>query len=487
MNPDNQPVLIGAGVASRREADHSRALEPLALMLKAVEAAGADCGTPAALNGVGYVSVPRGRWAYRNPAGAIARAIGAPRALTVLSTVGVLQQSLIGEACEAIAQGDVDCAIVAGADAGHRILRARIAGAELADSQQDDDPDVLLRPVEELRHPAELQHGLQMPVGLYAILESAWRAHNGWTPPEHRDRLAAQGARLSAVAAANPHAWDRRGWDAAAIAAASAANPSQAHPYNRAHCSTWNVDQASALLLCSVARARELGVPEQRWVWPVVSTEANHMVPVSARARLAECPGAALAGAAALDWAGLGIADVDLVDLYSCFPFAVEVFAAAIALPHDRDATITGGMAFAGGPYNNYLLQATARAVELLRAGQGRTALLSCVSGIVTKQGFGLWSLDRPRQGFARRDLTCAAAAQMPQRPVLANFQGTGRIAGYTVLEGRNATPRAVALLDTPDGSRALFSTSEPATVADMLVNEWVGRTIEVPGGGLAA
>src|SRR5690606_27749788 len=153
-------------------------------------------------------------------------------------------------------------------------------------------------------------------------------------------------------------------------------NPMQAFPYTRNHCSTWNVDQAAALLLCSMGRARELGIPQSTWIYPLASVESNHMVAVSARAGLAECPGARITGRAALKAAGLATADIDLIELYSCFPLAVQTYAEGLGLSLERDLTVTGGMPFAGGPYNNYFLQATCRAAELLREGRGRNALL---------------------------------------------------------------------------------------------------------------
>ena len=57
----------------------------------------------------------------------------------------------------------------------------------------------------------------------------------------------------------------------------------------------------------------------------------------------------------------------------SCFPLAVELYADALGLAETRDLTVTGGMPLAGGPYNNYVLQATCRAAELIR---GRACLV---------------------------------------------------------------------------------------------------------------
>ena len=119
---DRTPVLVGIGLSTRREEDYNEALEPMDLMLEAVAAAGADTTSKDALQGLQYIAVPRGRWLYSNPAGEIARRFNAPDAVTVLATPGVLQQTLIGQACARIASGQAHTTLVTGADSGYRIL-----------------------------------------------------------------------------------------------------------------------------------------------------------------------------------------------------------------------------------------------------------------------------------------------------------------------------------------------------------------------------
>ncbi len=486
MTPaERTPVLIGIGLASCREDDPTRALEPMDLMHTAVAAAGRDAGHAAALSGVQYIAVPRGRWTYRNPAGEIATRIGAPHATTVLSSVGVLQQSLLGEACARIARGEAHTTLVTGADAGYRLLRAQLAGVELRDRDQNDDPDVFIAPKDELRHPVELRAGLKMPVGLYAMMESAYRARQAWSLDEHRDRLAALYARFSTIAATNPHAWHRESYHAAQIRTASPHNPMQAFPYTRLHVSTWNVDQAAALLFCSAARAEALGIPRARWIYALASSESNHMVPVSARADLSSCPGARITAQAALHGAQVDVADLNLIELYSCFPVAVETYAEALGLSLERDLTVTGGMPFAGGPYNNYVLQASARAAELLRAGSQGTALVGSVSGVLTKQGFGLWSTLPATRPFVHADVSREVAPGLATCEVLDGYHGAATVAGYTVLHGRDQTPRGVALLNTPTGQRVLATSDETNLVATMQSEEWVGRTLRIAGTSL--
>ncbi len=483
--PPRTPVLVGVGVIMQRADDPDDALEPIDLMIGSVLAAGENCGEPDLLMKIDSIAVPRGRWRYRNPAGEIARFLGAPRATSIQSSVGVLQQTLVADACESIAEGRADSALVVGADAGYRLLRTRLAGGRASERDQGDEPDIRLEPKAELRHPAEVAAGLKMPVGLYAILESARRAARGVPLDAHRDQLAARYARFAEIASANPHSWSRTALDGPAIRDPGPRNPMQAFPYTRSHCSTWNVDQAAALLLCSAERAELLGIDRARWVFPVASAESNHMIPLAARAELVRSPGAETTANAVLDLAGIAAADIDLVELYSCFPIAVDAFADALDLPPDRDLTITGSMAFAGGPYNNYFLQATARAAELLRDGHGTTALLSCVSGILTKQAFALWSTEPPMAGFRRRDVSAETAAVAAEVPVIDDYTGDGKVAGCTVLYERGVAPRAVALIDTTGGARAFALSDEDEVIAAMERDEWVGRSVRVVNGRL--
>ncbi|MGE0808930.1 MAG: hypothetical protein AB7L76_25585, partial [Burkholderiaceae bacterium] len=231
-DPHRTPVLIGVGTASQRIEDPQAAAEPLQLLLNAVGAAVADTGTADILRECASIAVPQGRWSYRNPAGAVARRFGAGDACTMLSTVGVLQQTLIGDACARIARGQAHTTLVCGADAGYRLQRSQILGQTLHDAQQDDTPQIRLTPAEEIRHPAELDAGLKMPMGLYAMMESALRARHGWSIDAHREHLAAMYARFAGIAQRNPAAWLRDPPDEATLRGGPG-NPMLAFPYTR--------------------------------------------------------------------------------------------------------------------------------------------------------------------------------------------------------------------------------------------------------------
>jgi acetyl-CoA C-acetyltransferase len=476
------PVLIGIGTATQRFDDPLQAAEPIALMIGAAEAAGRDCGSPAALSGVEQISVPRGRWRYGDPGREIARRLCAGSPTTVLAHVGVLQQSLIADACVRIADGAIDLALVVGGEAGYRLRRARGLGVASPDAPLPGKPDITLTAQDELLHPAELRAGLKSPVSLYAILESAFRARNGVSIADHDREMAQLYSRLSAIAADNPLAWSRKVLAADDILADSPRNPVQALPYRRLHCASWNVDQAAALLFCSGEKARALGLDDRNWIYPWASTESQHMQPLMARDDLAASPGARLAGEAALAAGGLTLDDIALLELYSCFPVAIEMFARELGASITRDLTVTGGMPFAGGPFNNYVLQATCRMAEMLRRRPGAKGLVSSVSGILTKQAFGLWSSAPPPAGFCFADVTADVARIAPAREVLDQYRGAASVAGYTVLHEGDAPPRGIVVADTDDGRRTIASNDDPQVVGLLSETEGCGKRIHVDG-----
>src|SRR5207249_3543849 len=96
-------------------------------------------------------------------------------------------------------------------------------------------------------------------------------------------------------------------------------------PYTKLMNADIGVDMAAALIVCSVAAARAAGVPADRWVFPLAGAASHDHWFVGERADLGDSPAIRANGRAALSAAGLGIDDIAHLDLYSCFPSAVEV------------------------------------------------------------------------------------------------------------------------------------------------------------------
>jgi acetyl-CoA C-acetyltransferase len=477
------PVLVGAAALSRRVATLDDAAEPVALMVEAAVAAADDAGSPGLLGGVDVVIVPRGMWTYPDPGRIVARRIGAPDARTVRTEIGILQTSLVTKAAQAIADG-ARAVLVVGGEARHRARLASASGAAADETAQPGaTPDEVWKPVDEIVHPVEVARNLVTPAHAYAVIETRWRAERGLDVEEHRRDLADLWHRFSDVAAANPLAWDRRPHPAAELLD-HAANPYLAFPYTRRHVSQWNVDQAAALLFCSPDQARTAGVARDRWVHPHAVTESNHMVPLVARGELHRSAGFRLAGRAAFELSGTSPGEIEHLELYSCFPVAVRVQCDELGIDPGRQLTLTGGMAFAGGPLNSFVLQALARAVEVLRAEPSSRALVTAVSGMLTKQGVSIWSAAPPAAGrLGVADVELTARAETAERSVDADATGPATIAGYTVVHDRDGPVQAVAVCDV-EGARTVATSTDAAVMEAMEREEWCGRAVTIPAPG---
>ena len=142
-------------------------------------------------------------------------------------------------------------------------------------------------------------------------------------------------------------------------------------PYTKLMNSNNMVDQGAVIILAAAEKATHLQIPTERWVFPYAGTDSHDTYAIGERAELHRSPAIRIAGQRVLELAGVGIDDIDLIDVYSCFPSAVQVAAAELGLPladAGRPLTVTGGLTFAGGPWNNYVTHSIATMAEQLVA-----------------------------------------------------------------------------------------------------------------------
>lgn len=493
----NTPVIVGIGFAQETSEDPTQCAEPYRLMECAVRRAAADAGCEALLAEVESISVPQGMWQYRNPGKLIADVLGCPSARSILSDLGVLQLSLLSDLCRAIAAGEQHVGVLTGGEAKFRDLRAAITGRPVATTEQPDEtplPDVHHTSSDPWASDLEARAGLASPVELFAIIESALRHAEGLDVERHRDRIAQLYSRFSDVAARNPHAWRRESVSAEAIRNPSPKNALLAFPYTKCHSSQWNVNQAVAVLVCSEARAAQLGLERDEWIFPLAAAQSRHVVPLAQQRLLHTHPGTVLSGERALALAGVSVQDVDAAELYSCFPAAIQSFARDLKLTETCPWTVTGAMPFAGGPYNSFSLEGVARMVEVLRGSEGnrrselRIGLVSNLSGIFGKQACALFANVPNADGYRYEDVTAAVAACDRPLPLDADYVGPATIVGYTVVCVGGIASHAIAICDTPGGRRTVVRSEDRALFESMTREEFCGREIQVAhGGGFAA
>ncbi len=480
------PVLVGYGQVNQY--DENPGGEPVDLMEAAAREA-ADARVLESVDAVRIVNVFSLR--YRDPGLLLAQRIGAPDAVTRYTPVGGnVPQSLVNQACLDIQQGRNDVVLIAGGETWRTRTRLKARGERLAGTQQDEsvpmapsDPDV------DMVGPAELRIGLVAPSHVYPMFEQALRIAAGETPEEHRQRIGELWSRFSQVAQGNSHAWSRDAVPADQIWQPGPDNRIISWPYTKLMNSNNMVDQGAALILTSVGKAEELQIPRDRWVFPYAGTDAHDPYVLGERGSFSESPSIRIAGRRVLELTGLGIDDIDAVDVYSCFPSAVQVAARELGLALDdrqRPLTVTGGLTFAGGPWNNYVSHSIATMAERLAANPGQVGLITANGGYLTKHSFGVYGTRPPTHEFRWEDVQSEVDAELT---VVAenDWSGTGTVEAWTTPVTREGAPEKIFVaVRTPSGSRALAVITDPSQAEASTREDLAGAKVTVKPDGTA-
>ncbi|MFB8000847.1 crotonase/enoyl-CoA hydratase family protein [Nocardia sp. NPDC056000] len=463
------PVLVGVGQIVNRTPDPGY-VDPSELAVRALRAAATDAGAGDALlaRADAVYSVSPTSWQYRDLGALIADAVGAGTVDTVQSSPfgGDGGQLVLNEAAAAIAAGDYDVVLVTGAEAGATQAAAQRAGIEVDWPVQDS----AVRPTRTVgidkpaNNAPETESGLLAPINMYALLESANRHRLGRTAAEHAQAVAELWSRLSAVAAGNPNAWQPQEFTPAEIATATEANRMISAPYTKLECANLTVDMASGIIMCSAAAAEAAGIPQDKWVFLHAGASGSDEWFVSERTELAASPAIRALGAAVFDHTGIRPEDLAHIDLYACFPVAVQIAARELGLPADdpkRPLSVTGGLTFGGGPGNNYGGHAVATLVQRLRAEPESFGLSTSLGWYLTKHAIGVYSATPPAAAY--RHLT-PVIEHPPKRRARTGYDGPAVVEAYTLPYDRDGHPEAAILsLLTPEGDRVLLRSTDSA------------------------
>ena len=472
-------VLVGISHLEQRAQDLAEAKEPVELMIDAVRQAASDAGSAGVLQ-AGSVRVSRGIWPYQNPAKAVAEAIGARGAETVLSAFGGnFVQTCVNVSVQDIHSGQHDIIILTGAECGNTQAKAAKADVDLSWATLPGTPDRFIGEDKDMRHDAERAIRLGRPIQVYPVLETALRHHLGLGVDEHLGAISELWAGFSRVAAENPNAWIRDAKTAEEIRTQSHINRPVSFPYPKFLNSNNNVDQAAALIFCSEEKAQSLGIPKERWIYPWAGSDAQDHYYLSNRDNLYSSPAIRLAGNRVLTLCDLSTQDLDLIDVYSCFPSAVQIAAKELNLETTRPLTITGGLTWAGGPLNNYVMHSIVRMAQLLRDKPGQRGMITANGGYITKHAFGLYSSEPPAKPFQHANLQ-PEVDQLPRREVVMMHEGQGEVEGYSVMYGPSGLDKAFVATRLPDGQRAWGICRDSDTLEAMTREEFCGRQVSL-------
>jgi acetyl-CoA C-acetyltransferase len=495
---ERTPVLIGAGQFTYR-GDPAASPSPTSLLKIAAERAAADAGIGAqglaaidSLAVVGFtIDSPgskRGMIPHAtNPPATLSTMLGAAPRWSVYSEMGGnTPQYLVNMLAERIARGETDLALTVGCEFLGSAMKRVTKGLSFDDWTAIEDET--LEPAARVGDPRpgstpyEIRHGMSRPINIYPMFENALRARDGRSIPDHQKRMGKLFSAFSAVAAENPEAWFPTRRSPEELVDVSEKNRMIGFPYPKLLNAIMEVDQSAGVLIASVKKARELGVPEDKWVYLHGCADASDLWHPLDRQDFHSSPAMRLTGKRAFEMAGVGLDQIDVIDLYSCFPVAVEVGAEELGLSLDdpRGLTVTGGLPYAGGPGNNYVMHSIAVMMDRLRARKGAYGLVTGNGWYLTKQSTGIYSTTAPDKPFEREDPAVIQRQidALPHPEVTETPQGRGTIETYTVVHKREGPFLGIVVGRDANGRRFAANTpADPQTLASLEASEQIGRT----------
>jgi acetyl-CoA C-acetyltransferase len=496
MTNTNTPILVGAGLTVQKERDPAKAKSPVDLLADAAQSAFADTGTADVAQAVDTVASirfitdsPEARdfpfGIYLNPARTVANLLGLSASHMMLAaTGGNSPQMMINELAERIANGAVETALLVGGEGFASVTRALAQGVDLAHWNDRIEEAAEIIGVEKPGVlPIEHKHGLFFPVNSYPIFENALRAHLGRDMATHMEKVGQLMTPFTETAANHPQSWFPTRRSAEELVTVSDDNRLVGYPYPKYLNSVIRIDQAAAVVMTSVGKAREMGIDESRWVYLNGCAEANDIWYLSQRPELHRSPAMKGMAETALDMAGWTISDIDYFDLYSCFPVAVEVACREMGIAEDdpRPFTVTGGLPYFGGAGNAYTLMSVATMMDKLRANPGKRGMCTGNGWFLTKHSLGLYSTQAPEGDWAREPVSVLQGKidAMPTLDLDEAPTGAGRIETYTVAHVGGKPPQGILIgrmLET-DKRFVAHMTANGDHVARLMQEDGIGMT----------
>jgi acetyl-CoA C-acetyltransferase len=451
------PVIVGVGEYTDKPDDVSKGLEPLEILERCVRLAEQDAGHKCLRSVDTLRVVNQISWRYKDLPGLLARRLRMRSVETIYAPPGGESPiRMLVDAAEDIVAGDSEVALLCGAEALKSVFSYRTTGKPL--NWTPEDPDVRLPVAQDYVSRQAARYGLINPVDVYPLYENATRATWSLSASEAQQESAAIWEQMSQIAAQNPFAWSGRPRSAQEIRTPGAGNRLIAYPYPKFQVAQIGVNQGAAVIVTHLEAARRWGIPEERiiYVWSGVGAEE----PQDFLKRDAYGHSAAMAAVLqnTLRINEIKTQDVDLFELYSCFPCVPKLARRILGLSLETPLSVTGGLSFFGGPGNNYMTHAIAAMVRALRSRRSGRGLLYGNGEFVTKHhATVLATTVSPRPPRNERVQAEVQSSCGPVPALLEKYEGPCTIETYTVSYTAKGEPdRGTVVARTPQGERFL-------------------------------
>ena len=477
MKKSFTPILVGCGQVTQREEDPKIALSPLDLTAKACFEAADDTNIGKNIfNKLDTIILIRSfsdtSWRFKcpfgnsnNPPKSLANRLKADKAKLIYSLPGGnMPQWSINRLSEMISSGEIEIALLAGGEALNTQKNAKRKKINLNWKETINDTNYLSWGVNKpgWTKTEELHH-MNGAIYAYPMIENALRGYLGHNINEHMDYMGELFSKFSTIASKNPLADRRQKFSNKDISTVSKNNPFIGFPYTKLMNSNAYIDQSSAIILTSVEKAKELSIPRNKWVYLHGCADAFDHWYMSERKNFYSSPAMSIVAREALEMAETSIKEMDYIDLYSCFPSAIEIACKEmnISINDPRGLTVTGGLPYFGGPGNNYVTHSISEMMTILRKNQDKMGLITANGNYITKQSIGIYSTKPLEKEFKIKSPDIYQKEidkdKGPNFSVIAN--GKANIETYTVMFDREGPIFSILFGRLSDGKRFIANT----------------------------
>ncbi|AMY22539.1 hypothetical protein [Rhodococcoides fascians] len=466
VDPRRVPVIVAIGETSGR--GEPMGAEPMELITRAATEALRDSPTsePWIRRADSITFCHIASWAYASPAAALARRFGAaPTDVFDAPIGGQWPARLLDRAASRIASGESTVAVIAGGEAQASMGALVKAGREpVRDGGWTADPGgPPTFDLDQLGSAAMQEAGLITPVRIYPLFESRFRFEAGLDPESRLAECSDLYAEFSVVAQKNPYSWNGRVRTAADIGTPSPKNRIVCEPYPLSMNAMPFVDQAACIVVTSLAEARERGVPEGDIVFVWGGAGAEDSVDILDRSDFGRSPAMEDAMDRALRAAEIGVEQLDVVDVYSCFPIVPTLATRHLGTPKSLVPTVTGGHSSFGGPLSSHSLHSITASVREIRGGKN-CALVHANGGYMTYHHSVLLGGDQHPLGYVGNPEPAVLTPDPPPRAPVQD--GTLVVETVSVEHSRQQEPNQAFLVARDERGRRVAAQTAPGDTA---------------------
>ncbi len=474
MDETRIPVIVGVGQICDRPETDDVALDTLGLMQAALYAADEDAGGGllANIQSLGIedqMSLDVVAWPSEEKITKyLVAALGVKPAIAYATAKpsGDGPVKLINDAANRIGAGDISIAaeVVAGAPPPKNLVREN---------------------EEKAASPFRIKYGITSPTDVYPLYECGTRAAWGQSFAEAQAESGALWAGFSQAAAENPFAWIRKPHTAEQIITPTPDNRMIAFPYTKLMVANSSVNMGAALIITSLAKAREMGIPEDRIVYIGPGAAAHEPPDILLRDNFTRSPGMIVSLETTLALNNLRAEELDYVELYSCFPCVPKMARRVLNWPLEKLPSVYGGLTFGGGPIGNCMMHAAAAMVEKLRVS-GTNGLVFANGGFATNN-HSIILTRRPvpagtfPQDYDYQSKADAMRGEIP--PLDETYTGPGTIEAYTIPYDRTGNPQAATIIArAPNGTRFVCTVPKEDTAGITFLTNGAEEPVGTPG-----